>query len=830
VVAASKMISLLARLARNEVATHSCREELDLLASSWLEEVSAEVARASDKTVDRLLAELAAVLRPLAERQPVPFRNRLLGRLLGLVVELERNHDGARRCLARLVGRQVAEQARGDERPLLVINPGQSSTRLSLVRGLRLVAQVRLHGQPDRPDNVEERARQILEQLQQWEVQAGQVAGITGRSGFLAPVPPGYYRVVPRMLEDLQSPRGRPGDEMSLPLLLRVAAACGQDSGPLVVTGHPLSCDERDEVELLSGMTEIERLPGPIHALNHLSARRLVSSWLGDTEQSCALLSAHLGSAGSLARHRQGRLAAVVDAFSGVPSTNHCGNVDTGALLQALEDNRLNLKDVHNAVYQSGGLLALAGTNDFRALLSFRQHGANELQRRKIELLLDFFARRIAAGLLALAADGHRVRAVAITGGVTQVRELADRVENNLAWRFPLAWLGGTLADEAMAAALITCLHRPGYIADYQQAVTRLQRQREAARQVTGAVLFDRPLLYRKPGAPIASTNELLDAARLAVHDGEPPQVALVGADNEEALLAARWAGEEGRFRIARFLLVGDSRRINELAYELDLAIDDEHFVVVDTDEPVATAVELLNSGQAAFLMKGSVKTEQLMHGALRGLKQGGRLARGTLVSHAVAMDLPRRQKLLMITDAAINPYPDESKKIAIIENALRVARCLNISRPQVAVISAIESVNPGIESSIEAERIAAHFAGRDDCVVEGPLSFDVATDAEIAAEKHYAGHLAGSADILLMPDIDSANVLYKTLTTQSGAVAAGVTVCGDLPLVLTSRGDSARSKLASIALAVRFLLQPRGDAGTGADEAGRQQAKPVAG
>ncbi|RME29163.1 MAG: butyrate kinase, partial [Deltaproteobacteria bacterium] len=348
-------------------------------------------------------------------------------------------------------------------------------------------------------------------------------------------------------------------------------------------------------------------------------------------------------------------------------------------------------------------------------------------------------------------------------------------------------------------------------VSDYRQQVEAHRKRRQLELETIDQVLFERPVYYRKPGSPITSTDDLIDAARLAVHEHTPPRIALVGSDNDEALLAARWAGEEGRFRLARFLLVGDSVQTNELAYELDLDIDDENFVIVDTDEPVEKSMQLLLDGQADFVMKGSVKTEKIMHGLLRALKGSGRLEKGQLVSHVVAMDLPRRSKFLLITDAAINPYPDRKKKIKIIENALRVARCLNIPRPRVAVISAIESVNPGIESSIEAEQIAGHFAGRKDCMVEGPLSFDVATDPQSAEEKRYKGEVAGNADILLMPDIDAANVLYKTLTTQSGAVAAGITVCGGLPVVLTSRGDSARTKLASIALAVRFYLKPDG-------------------
>jgi phosphate butyryltransferase len=116
------------------------------------------------------------------------------------------------------------------------------------------------------------------------------------------------------------------------------------------------------------------------------------------------------------------------------------------------------------------------------------------------------------------------------------------------------------------------------------------------------------------------------------------------------------------------------------------------------------------------------------------------------------------------------------------------------------------------VDSSIEAERIAARFADRDDCIVEGPLSLDVAMDLGIAQEKHYTGRIRGNADVLILPDIDSGNILWKTLTTQSGAALAGVILCGDMPLILTSRGDSIRSKLASLSLAIKFYFDLKND------------------
>ncbi|MCK4351007.1 MAG: butyrate kinase, partial [Candidatus Krumholzibacteria bacterium] len=135
------------------------------------------------------------------------------------------------------------------------------------------------------------------------------------------------------------------------------------------------------------------------------------------------------------------------------------------------------------------------------------------------------------------------------------------------------------------------------------------------------------------------------------------------------------------------------------------------------------------------------------------------------------------------------------------LENALQVARYLNLEKPKVAVISAVETLNPSVESSIEAGKLADEYREREDCIVEGPLSLDVAMDPHSAREKKYPGRIKGNADILLMPDIESGNVVYKTLTVSSGAYLAGVVVGPGVPIILGSRGDSARTKLASISL-----------------------------
>lgn len=804
--ARNDVIEAISELARSRATQLAFSGQLTSAGDEWLREVAGRTAAADDDGVTSVLTEITAVVRALAPELGRPEANRLLGRALSLGVKIERQADGASRSIAKLLGDRLADHARQQEDNLLVLNPGQSSTRVSWIQGAKIHAQDRVPNQPGLPDTAEGRAAGVFKLMQHWGLERAKVAGVTTRSGYLKPVAPGSYRVVPQMLADLTSTRGRPGDELSIPLALEVAEACGGDSGALLVVSDPLSSDELEATERLSGITGIRKTGQAGHYLNHKAAWQLMAAWLQMEPRTLDAVTAHLGSAGSIARHSGGRIGKLIDTFSGIPSPSHCGILPTVPLLDALTSNELNVKELQEAVYSQGGLLSLAGTDDFRALIGFRRHGANSLQREKIGILLDFFARRIAGAIAELALVGGPTALVTISGGLTQLEDLASMVEHNLAFEYPLIWMGGSLADEAMAAGLLCSFYQPESIKDYVTERDALADERQNEDRLLDVTIFERPLLYKKPGEPIISAVEIIDSARIAVHGRTPPTIALVGADNEEALLAAKRANVEGRYKIAKFQLVGDSAAINEMAYEFDLLIDDDNYSIVDTDDPVETAEGLLEAGQADIPMKGNIKTEKLLHGVFRHLRDSGRLKPGQLLSHTVVMDLPRMNKLLMITDAAVNPYPDEAKKVQIIENALRVASGLDIVRPQVAVISAIEAVNVGIESSIEAERIASHFEDRDDCIVEGPLSFDVAVDPAIAAEKKYSGQIRGTADILVMPDIDAANVLYKTLTVQSGATAAGVVLCGDLPLVLTSRGDSPDSKLASIALAVKIF------------------------
>lgn len=772
---------------------------------SYKEKISSDLGAGERSLNEERAAEMRSMARPIVDLAGTPLANRMISELLSLLLRFERADPRSRAIMARLLDPRVFAEAETKGSLVLTVSPGPAYTKVGLFKGVLKIHEADLHLTTGAADRVDARTELILAWLSRIEIDPAKLDGIACRGGFFHPIPSGTYRVVPQMLQDLEHPRAVHASNLGVFIATSLARKAGRDL--FMTTTDPVATDELDPIDRLTGFAGIRRDGTGAHYLNHKAVMRVMASLFGKRLDEVDGITAHLGMGSSIALHRRGRITSVVDAYSGIPSACRSGGLDLSRVLDGIRRKEINLKDIEAAVYSKGGLLSLTGTDDLRAIESFTSLGASADQRSKIELVLDFMARQAASAILRQLCDGAFVAGAALTGGLSRSDEIVRRIRAFLSDRLFILEVPGSLMSEALACGLLTGMHRPESLLDYVRERDAHAEVLKAHERLMSTVIFKRSLMYRKPNAPIHSLDELIDAACISVQKQYPPTVAILGADNEEALLAAKRANEKGTYRVARFLLLGDYTDISRLAYDFDLTIDNENYTIIDTADPVGEASSLLELGKIDILMKGSLKTEAVLRGVFQFLKRSGRLNKIDLISHVVAMEIPSRDKLLFISDAAVNPYPDEEKKIKILENALVVARGLNIGQPKVAVISAIENVNPSVESSMEAHRIAERYADRSDCIVEGPLSFDVAMDPEIAAEKGYKGRISGDADILIMPDIDAGNILYKTLTTQSGASCAGVILLGDLPMVLTSRGDTARSKLASISLSVKLFL-----------------------
>ena len=277
-------------------------------------------------------------------------------------------------------------------------------------------------------------------------------------------------------------------------------------------------------------------------------------------------------------------------------------------------------------------------------------------------------------------------------------------------------------------------------------------------------------------------------------------RVAVAAAQDASVLEAVVDAALHG---IAEPILVGDLDAIDAVAKEL--LLDLSRFERVDVKSPQAAAAEavrLVRTGEADLLMKGIVDTSVLLKAALN--KESG-INEGTLVSHVAIIETASYPKLLFVTDGAINIAPDLGDKLAIIANAIRAAHALGIVLPKVALLAAIEKVNYAkMPCTVDAAIIAqmARRAQVPGCILDGPLALDNAVSVESARVKHISSEVAGDADILVAPDIEAGNILYKSLVDLGGAKGAGIVMGASSPIVLVSRADSAQTKLASIAFA----------------------------
>jgi phosphate acetyltransferase len=257
-------------------------------------------------------------------------------------------------------------------------------------------------------------------------------------------------------------------------------------------------------------------------------------------------------------------------------------------------------------------------------------------------------------------------------------------------------------------------------------------------------------------------------------------------------------------------ILVGPAERIRAVARAARLELDAHEIVdAPHSHASAARAVELVRLGRAELLMKGSLHTDELMTEVVR--RDGG-LRTERRVSHVFVMDVPTYHKPLMVTDAAVNIFPTLDDKRDIVQNAVDFAQALGISRPKVAILSAVETVTSKIPSTIEAAALCkmADRGQIQHATLDGPLAFDNAISAEAARTKGIVSAVAGDPDIVVVPDLEAGNMLAKNLTFLSRADAAGLVLGGRVPIILTSRADSQRARIASCGVAALYAAARR--------------------
>ncbi|SHJ70889.1 phosphate butyryltransferase [Dethiosulfatibacter aminovorans DSM 17477] len=275
--------------------------------------------------------------------------------------------------------------------------------------------------------------------------------------------------------------------------------------------------------------------------------------------------------------------------------------------------------------------------------------------------------------------------------------------------------------------------------------------------------------------------------------------LSVAAANDKGVLMAVKAAVEKG---IVKPILVGREDEIRKISEEIGFELDGVEVIdVEDIKDASLKAVELVSSKKADFLMKGMVDTSILLKAVLD--KEVG-LRTGKTLSHVAVFFAEKYHKMLIITDAAMNIAPDLDKKREILENSVEFAHSLGIDNPKCAVVCAKEKVNPAMIHTVDAgELVKLNEEGQiKGCIVGGPFALDNAISKEAAIHKGIDHEVAGDADILLMPNIEAGNILYKALSFMSNSESAGVILGAAAPIVLTSRADSEEAKLNSIALA----------------------------
>jgi len=296
--------------------------------------------------------------------------------------------------------------------------------------------------------------------------------------------------------------------------------------------------------------------------------------------------------------------------------------------------------------------------------------------------------------------------------------------------------------------------------------------------------------------------HEKYDALIYSCHALAPVRVAVAHPCDETSL---RGAVEAAEARIIKPTLVGPEARIRALAQSLNLDISP--FALVDTPHShasAAKAVEIVRRGEADALMKGSLHTDELLAEVVN--KETG-IRTERRISHVFIMDVPTYPKALFITDAAVNIFPTLEEKVDIVKNAIDLAHALHVEQPKVAILSAVETISSKIPSTIDAAALCK-MADRGQitgALLDGPLALDNAISREAATIKHINSAVAGDADILLVPDLESGNMLAKELTFLADADAAGIVLGARVPIILTSRADNVRARMASCAVAALY-------------------------
>jgi len=687
---------------------------------------------------------------------------------------------------------------------ILAVNPGSLSSKLGLgqvVDGRLLFHEAELfHDDPKltRRGRIRYRKELLLDFLGEHGAELGALTAICVRGGFLLPTDGGLIRLN-ELREDSWQPDRRlvrdiENAEMEHPCNYGVPIALGiigeSELKIPAFTLDPVTTDQMVPLAQYAGKKGFVRR-SVFHALNVFATARLLAAHLGKPLAETNQVVCHLGGGISVVALRGGRAVDVNNALLGEPPfTPQRGTPQLGdAIDYAIylwERGATREQILFGEFAKNAGLRSYTGTADLRKIEARVRDGDAEAAEAVSAL-----GYQIGKAIAAMAVVSGRLDAILLTGGGARsellLEALAERLGAGPIDQVPVYVYPGSLEQYAMVERTQRCLN--GEIA---------------------AAAYEPKPLVRTP-RPVDRLGDLLDHAKRVIR--QAPKTIALCVPNQESLEALRDARDEGVIKSA--LLVGEQAAIEAEARELDLDLDKYGFTIVEPSirghehehaPPARTAVGLVRDGAADMLMKGLVHTGELFKAIVDkedGLSRGGRL------SMSCVTYLPRHDRLIVFADAAINTETDNfDVMVDEVGGALTLARYLDIE-PRVAFLSAIERTTPRIPSTLMARELAEYFtkeAERDETLAgaafQGPLSLDLALDPVVAEEKGASGPVAGKANILIFPDIESANIFYKFVTqTEPSRLIATAIPGTTAPCVICSRTDSEAVRMASLVL-----------------------------
>jgi len=289
-----------------------------------------------------------------------------------------------------------------------------------------------------------------------------------------------------------------------------------------------------------------------------------------------------------------------------------------------------------------------------------------------------------------------------------------------------------------------------------------------------------------------------IDDLRVLAEKVNRKKMAVVFAHDDHVIEAIKEASDQG---FIEPILIGKEIEIKALIKQFNLKKPYEIIAEDDGEKATRIAMDLINAKKVDILMKGLIDTKVLLKGVVNseyGIKDA------TLLSHVGIVSFPTYKKVLFATDGAMNISPDYEQKILIIEAAVKLAKSLGYKNPKVGIVSAVEKVNPKIESTLDAQKIVEYYKNKEiDFIVDGPFAVDNLVSMDSVKQKGITSPVGGDADILLFPNLDGGNIFYKTAVFLANGRSAGIILGAKVPIVLTSRADTAEAKLNSIILAV---------------------------